>query len=97
MRTEWKTPPLLTSYGHLLALTSVSKHLSVAFARPGTIIANSMILFLLHEHADFAVIQSRVHEVWARFLGSSMKDDLRYTTPCFDTFPRPLGADRCRD
>jgi hypothetical protein len=29
-------------------------------------------------------------EVWARFLGSSMKDDLRYTpSDCFETFPFP--------
>jgi hypothetical protein len=86
--------PYLNRHGRLLALTSVSRHLSVAFARPGTILANSMVLLLLHEDADFAVIQSRVHEAWARFVGSSMKDDLRYTTPCFDTFPRPLGTDR---
>jgi hypothetical protein len=48
-----------------------------------------MVLILLHRDDDFAVIQSRVHETWARLVGSSMKDDLRYTTPCFDTFPRP--------
>jgi hypothetical protein len=53
-----------------------------------------MHLILMHEHADFAVIQSRIHETWARFLGSSMKDDLRYTTPCFDSFPRPQPSER---
>jgi hypothetical protein len=52
-----------------------------------------MHIILLHEFADFAVIQSRVHETWSRFIGSSMKDDLRYTTQCFDTFPRPVGVD----
>jgi hypothetical protein len=36
------------------------------------------------------VLQSRVHEVWARTFGSSMKDDLRYTiSDCFETFPFP--------
>ena len=65
-------------HGRLLALASVSRHLSVAFARPGIVLANSMHLILLHEYGDFAIIQSRVHETWARFLGSSMKDDLRY-------------------
>ena len=39
-----------------------------------------------------AALQSRVHEVWARFFGSSMKDDLRYTpSDCFETFPFPTG------
>ena len=27
----------------------------------------------------FCVLQSRLHEVWARFFGSSLKDDLSYT------------------
>jgi len=48
-------------------------------------------LFMFSECAAFAVMQCRCHEVWARFLGSSMKDDLRYTpTDCFETFPFPM-------
>jgi hypothetical protein len=36
------------------------------------------------------MLQCRAHEIWARFFGSSMKDDLRYTpTDCFETFPFP--------
>ena len=32
----------------------------------------------------------RPHEIWARFFGSSLKDDLRYTpSDCFETFPFP--------
>jgi hypothetical protein len=42
--------------------------------------------------APFAVMQSRIHEAWARFFASSMKDDLRYTpSDCFETFPFPHG------
>lgn len=86
--------PYVEKHGRLLAVTSVSKHLSVAFAPPGTVLANTIILFLLHKDSDFAILQSRAHEIWARLMGSSMKDDLRYTTPCFDTFPLPAMADR---
>ena len=40
--------------------------------------------------AAFCILQSRPHETWARFFGSSMKDDLRYTpSDCFETFPFP--------
>ena len=40
----------------------------------------------------FCALQSRLHEIWARFFGSSMKDDLRYTpSDCFETFPFPRG------
>ena len=38
------------------------------------------------------VLQSRLHEAWARFFSSSLKDDLRYTpSDCFETFPFPDG------
>ena len=43
-------------------------------------------------YAAFAAVQSRVHEVWARFMASTIKDDLRYTpSDCFETFPFPLS------
>ena len=39
------------------------------------------------------LLQSRTHEVWARFSSSSMKDDLRYApSDCFETFPFPDGS-----
>ena len=49
-----------------------------------------MNVYPLPTHAAFCALQSRPHELWARFFGSSMKDDLRYT-PCdgFETFPFP--------
>jgi hypothetical protein len=52
------------------------------------------MLFLLHEDADFSVAQSRIHEVWVKILqmmGTTLGDAQRYTTLCFDTFPRPSG------
>ena len=40
--------------------------------------------------AAFCALQSRPHEIWARFFGSSLKDDLRYTpSDCFETYPFP--------
>jgi len=84
-------------HGRIIAVTSVSRHLSFAFVKPGIVLANTVYAFLLHTDADFAILQSRVHEVWARLLGSSLKDDLRYTTPCFNTFPRPSSGELLYD
>jgi hypothetical protein len=37
-------------------------------------------------------LQSRVHEVWARVMASTLEDRLRYTpSDCFETFPFPIG------
>ena len=96
-REEWwkhanrvqETAAYYRDHSRLMAVTVVSPYFSFAFANSGTIIANSMVLFLRHEFSAFAELQSRIHDIWARFIGSSMKDDPRYTTPCFETFPFP--------
>jgi hypothetical protein len=54
------------------------------------IFSHALNVYDLDSDAEFGVLQSRIHEVWARLLGSSMKDDLRYTpSDCFATFPFP--------
>ena len=54
------------------------------------VFAESLVVLPLDTHAAFCALQSRPHELWARFFGSSMKDDLRYTpSDCFETFPFP--------
>lgn len=64
--------------------------LAFAFLPPGMVYADSLAVFALSEFAAFSVLQSRTHDVWARFFGSSIKDDLRYTpSDCFETFPLP--------
>jgi len=50
------------------------------------------ILFANARYHVICCLQSRPHELWARFFGSSIKDDLRYTpSDCFETFPFPSG------
>ena len=54
--------------------------------------SHTLKVFSLETHAAFCGLQSRPHEIWARFFGSSMKDDLRYTpSDCFETFPFPAN------
>ena len=45
---------------------------------------------MLPSDGGFCVLQSRPHELWARFCGSSLEERFRYTpTDCFETFPFP--------
>jgi hypothetical protein len=47
-----------------------------------------VIVFIFDDMQRFSLLQSRCHELWARFFSSSMKDDLRYApSDCFETFP----------
>ena len=71
-------------------LCRVSPHLALAKISTQVIGADSLDYITLHGNAAFATLQSRPHEVWARFMASSMKDDLRYTpSDCFETFAFP--------
>jgi hypothetical protein len=74
----------------VLVVSRVGHHAAFAFIGADMIHADSLIVFPLSTRAAFCTLQSRPHEIWARFFGSSMKDDLRYTpTDCFETFPFP--------
>ena len=64
------------------------------FLPAASVFAESLIVFPLHTCAAFSVLQSRPHELWARFFGSTLEDRLRYTpSDCFETFPLPSQWD----
>lgn len=91
---HWNARPELNaaiaSLRRVLAISRVGQRAAFAFLPSRMVYADSLIVFPFESLAAFCVLQSRVHEVWARFFGSSMKDDLRYTpSDCFETFPFP--------
>jgi hypothetical protein len=76
----------------ILASGRAGTHLCFVFQPTSTIFSDALTCFIYEKHYGFAVLQSRVHEVWARFFGSSLKDDPRYIPEdCFETFPLPPG------
>src|SRR2546426_1187456 len=65
-----------------------STYLAFSFVPTSTIVASPHVVIALDRFSAFAVLQSRIHEVWAYFFASSMEDRLRYTpTDCFLHFP----------
>lgn len=73
-----------------LAVARVSD--TLAFTRlPVSFLPNEkIVLFDATGSAALAVLQSRVHDVWARLLCATLKDDLQYApSDCFETFPFP--------
>ena len=74
----------------VLAISRIGQHAAFTFLPNDRVYAETTIIFPFDTHATFCALQSRPHELWARFFGSSMKDDLRYTpSDCFETFPFP--------
>jgi hypothetical protein len=63
-----------------------------ALLKSGSVYANTIAVLAYAEFPSFAIVQCRIHELWARFFSSSMKDDLRYApSDCFRTFPFPVN------
>lgn len=74
----------------VLVNSQVSAHLQFAFLPSRMVFAHTLNVFLLPSYAAFCALQSRPHEIWARFFGSTLEDRLRYTpSDCFETFPFP--------
>lgn len=78
-----------------MACSRHSPHLAIEFRSTDEMLSESMIVFASQSFALFAILQSSVHEIWARIMASSMKDDLRYTpSDTFGTFPFPADYER---
>lgn len=89
------TPTLFSEIDGLeqvLVISRVGQQGTFAFKTADSVFAESMVVFPFPSNAAFGIVQSRIHETWARFFASSMKDDMRYSpSDCFETFPFPLN------
>ena len=79
-----------SSLGRVIAVSRHQPNWTLTFMPSSSVFSEALCVVAQDSFSAFAILQSRIHEIWARFLGSSMKDDLRYTpSDCFETFPFP--------
>jgi hypothetical protein len=69
---------------------------------PGDLLPDSQIVaFARDDDYAFGVLQSRVHETWARGVGTQLREaesGFRYSlTACFDKFPFPRPSEDDRE
>ena len=100
LRERWwqyaeKRPGLYNTIAGLsgvLVVSRVGQQAAFAILPPGMVYGESTVVFPFDTLAPFCALQSRPHEIWTRFFGSSLEDRLRYTpSDCFETFPFPHG------
>jgi hypothetical protein len=59
------------------------------------VFSHKLVVFPFESFVLFCVVQSRIHDVWAAFFGSSQEDRLVYTpSDCFETFPLIFDNER---
>lgn len=74
-----------------LVCAITSKYLSFTFVSETIVYSNATCVFPFENYRDFAILQSNIHETWARKYASSLESTLRYTpTDCFENFAFPI-------
>ncbi|MBI4881896.1 MAG: N-6 DNA methylase [Planctomycetes bacterium] len=76
----------------VLVISQVTQHVAFAFLPGAMVYSHRLYVMAAATYATFGVLQSSIHEIWARFFGSSLEDRFMYATvDCFETFPFPEG------
>ena len=74
----------------VLVISQVTQHVAFVFLPAGMVYSHRLYIISDSRSSAFAVLQSRSHEIWARFFGSSLEDRFMYAVAdCFETFPFP--------
>jgi N-6 DNA Methylase len=76
----------------VFVISEITPHLAIAYLPNGLVYAHTLKIFAIDRFSFFCVMQSRIHETWTRFFGSTFEDRIIYApTDVFANFP--LSAD----
>lgn len=90
LRTRSEMQDAIRGLDRVLVLSRVGQHGLFTFLTRGAVLAESIVAIALPQGSALSMAQCRIHNIWALFLASSMKDDMRYgPSDCFETFPFP--------
>ncbi len=74
------------------AAARTTKHLNFSACPTDRVFSDALYVFATDRWDLYAIVQSTIHEVWARKYSGALKQDLRYSpSKCFNTFPLPRG------
>jgi len=92
MRARPELKRAIASMPNVLVIPRVSQYATSALIEAKLVFSDQLVVCALSTMSSFAILQSQVHELWARFMASTLEDRLRYTpSDCFETFPFPLA------
>lgn len=93
----WKRPALeiyrrVQSYPRCFVSARTTKHFNFSAMPTNMVFTNAAYVFTTDRWDLYAVVQSTLHEVWARKYSGALETRLRYSpSECFETFPFPKG------
>lgn len=76
----------------VLACSRVSQYICFSFLPSSIVLSERLTVLSMSSFSSFSTVQSRIHELWALYFGSTLEDRPLYTpSDCFETFPFPVG------
>jgi hypothetical protein len=87
---RWALQKATSELKYVLILAATSNTVAFARIKNQIVFSNGLYVFAFDGFDAFALLQSTLHDCWARSRSSTMKGDLRYTnSSVFETFPFP--------
>jgi len=75
-----------------LVTAATTKHLNFSPSPVDRVFTHALFVYVNEEFSKIAILQSTLHNEWARKYSGALKQDLRYSpSNCFVTFPFPQG------
>jgi hypothetical protein len=92
-RYIWPRPELYAKIRHLdrcFVAAATTKYLNFSASATERVFTHALFVFTTDRWDLYAMVQSTIHEVWARKYSGALKQDLRYSpSNCFETFAFP--------
>jgi hypothetical protein len=77
---------------HCFVTACTTKHMCFSLQPTRFVFSHALHIFCTDRWDLFGVVQSTIHEAWARKYSGSLKQDLRYSpSDCFETYAFPEG------
>ena len=74
----------------VLVLCIVTHHVGFIFIPTNYVCSHRLVVFPTNQYSNFSVLQSSLHELWARAYSSQLETRLNYSpSDCLETFPFP--------
>ncbi len=98
LRPRSKMRNALAGLGRYLATPIVAKHRLFVWLPINVLPDHALIVFAREDDYTFGILHSKVHELWARGMGTQVREaesGFRYTpTTTFETFPFPFPTEK---
>ncbi|WP_298233587.1 type IIL restriction-modification enzyme MmeI [uncultured Azohydromonas sp.] len=80
----------LSGLDNCFLVAANTKYLNFSRVQTGVVFTHTIFVLTTDRWDLYAVVQSTLHEIWARKYSGTLKQDLRYSpSKCFETFPFP--------